>query len=748
MNIFNQFLKLPTFPIILNSIFKIITIRLELKVRKFKKSEVVVPAPVSPRRGLRLGLDMLLKNSKLRIQKTRLPRKIEFLYRFLDEIWDTFHGKSLTCKDVLDFTTKVLDNSENYRSTQLFPVKFERRLKFFDKEKRFKKITVDSNNKNFKVNRFNVNLQKLRFNFLKRNFCKLTLKRLTLKFLLLKLINLKKILKFVKGFNLLKSKINLKIKYLIFKLILLKKRLLVVKSAFFCKIKLKLIQLLLKKKINRSKIMRIYKKKNFLNLSFSKFKEFNLNYYQLLNLVRIKKNLFKSKKLNIFFKKYLILKLNSSIKFLKKKIYFFFKFNKNKSKVYLKEFVKNKQLMKTKNFFLWKILKKFSKLKLNKFFYNIFFRILNYIFLISRIKLKKYNLISKNIYDFFIMNIINFLKLLNNNKAFTFFKKYTQKKRLVLKNEFIFFKKFIKFFKKNKSDINLLKLNKVFRLNPRNFFSMDFSIILNKIYIYLLEYIFNLKQNFYFFKNKVNLNLFKFLVLLKSFIEKSSISNKFFFKTKYFFKENNLKISLSNYNFKFLLKTFYLNNSLINKCFIKQSNKNFFKLIFIDFLSFFNRFKFFGRKIKKNIYLIKLRSLKNNKFFNRIFYSVNNRKKFFDQFYAINKFIKFIRSSIFIELKFLTKNFNKFDNKKFISKRLVLLKKCLKIFSKMNFLLSTKFYRLTRTLRFNKQVKNRYSFFLFNLKKTLFKYDFFDKSNLNFKSNFLKYKRLNDIKAL
>ena len=96
-------------------------------------------------------------------------------------------------------------------------------------------------------------------------------------------------------------------------------------------------------------------------------------------------------------------------------------------------------------------------------------------------------------------------------------------------------------------------------------------------------------------------------------------------------------------NFKFLLKTFYLNNSLINKCFIKQSNKNFFKLIFIDFLSFFNRFKFFGRKIKKNIYLIKLRSLKNNKFFNRIFYSVNNRKKFFDQFYAINKFIKFIR---------------------------------------------------------------------------------------------------------
>ena len=740
----------------MNSIFKIITIRLELKVRKFKKSEVVVPAPVSPRRGLRLGLDMLLKNSKLRIQKTRLPRKIELLYRFLDEIWDTFHGKSLTCKDVLDFTTKVLDNSENYRSSQLFPVKFERRLNFFDKERRFKIINVDINKKNFKANRFNSNLQKLRFKkvkaftFLKRNFCKLLLKRLALKFFLLKFINLKKKIKFIQGFKLLKIKINLKIKYLIFKLILIKKRLLIVKSAFFCKIKLKLIQLLLKKKLNyKKKIIKISKKKDFLNLSFSKLKKLNLNYYQLLNLIKIKKSLFKIKKLNIFFKKYLIFKLNKSICFLKKKIYFFLKFDKNKfiHKLNLKEFVRNKQLLKIRFFFLWKIFKKFSKLKLNKFFYNIFFRILDYIFLISRIQIKNYNFITKNLYKFLVINILNFFKLLKDNKAFTFLKKYTQKKRLFLKHSFFFFYKFVKFIKKEKTNISLLKLNKYLKLNFKQEYTSKFSIILDKVYFFLLQYLFNFKQNFYFLKDKSNLNLLKFLFKLKFSIENFNLNKNF--NNKYLLKNKNY-LNNSNTNFSRLLKSVYFNNILLNKNFFKCVKKNSFKLIVVNFLSFFNSLKFFGRKIKKKIYLIKLRSFKNNKFFNRIFYSLKNKniKRNFDKISFINKFIKFLRSSIFVEFNFLIKNFSKCNNKNFISKRLVLLKNFLRVFSKINFLLSNKFYKLRRSFRFNKQVKNRYKFFLFNLKKNVFKYDFFDRSDFKFKSRFLKYKKLNDTKTL
>ena len=96
----------------------------------------------------------------------------------------------------------------------------------------------------------------------------------------------------------------------------------------------------------------------------------------------------------------------------------------------------------------------------------------------------------------------------------------------------------------------------------------------------------------------------------------------------------------------------------------------------------------------------------------------------------------------------MIKNFSKCNNKNFISKRLVLLKNFLRVFSKINFLLSNKFYKLRRSFRFNKQVKNRYKFFLFNLKKNVFKYDFFDRSDFKFKSRFLKYKKLNDTKTL
>ena len=43
------------------------------------------------------------------------------------EVWETYYSISLTAKNVIEFTDKVLDNNENFRSTQFFPVKMERR---------------------------------------------------------------------------------------------------------------------------------------------------------------------------------------------------------------------------------------------------------------------------------------------------------------------------------------------------------------------------------------------------------------------------------------------------------------------------------------------------------------------------------------------------------------------------------------------------------------------------------------------
>merc|ERR1712070_497186 len=108
--------------------FNKITLELELKSRKFRKKEILIPIPVSPWKGTRMGLSLLLKNSQTRIDKKKRHRKHKFLYNLLDEMWDTQNQTSLTSKNVVEFTENVLEHAENFRSTRLFPVKKSRRI--------------------------------------------------------------------------------------------------------------------------------------------------------------------------------------------------------------------------------------------------------------------------------------------------------------------------------------------------------------------------------------------------------------------------------------------------------------------------------------------------------------------------------------------------------------------------------------------------------------------------------------------
>jgi len=117
-----------TFSKFFKSVFDKITLELELKSRKFRKKEILIPIPVSPWKGTRMGLRLLLKNSQTRIDKKKRHRKHKFLYNLLDEMWDTENQMSLTSKNVVEFTENVLEHAENFRSTRLFPVKKTRRM--------------------------------------------------------------------------------------------------------------------------------------------------------------------------------------------------------------------------------------------------------------------------------------------------------------------------------------------------------------------------------------------------------------------------------------------------------------------------------------------------------------------------------------------------------------------------------------------------------------------------------------------
>jgi hypothetical protein len=120
--------KVLNFSKFFKSVFDKITLELELKSRKFRKKEILIPIPVSPWKGTRMGLSLLLKNSQTRIDKKKKHRKHKFLYNLLDEMWDTQNQTSLTSKNVVEFTENVLEHAENFRSTRLFPVKKSRQI--------------------------------------------------------------------------------------------------------------------------------------------------------------------------------------------------------------------------------------------------------------------------------------------------------------------------------------------------------------------------------------------------------------------------------------------------------------------------------------------------------------------------------------------------------------------------------------------------------------------------------------------
>jgi hypothetical protein len=103
-------------------------LELELKSKKYRKKEILTPIPVSPWRGVRLGLNLVLKNAKNRIEKIKRHKKIKFLYNILDELWDTHTDLSLTSKEIIEFSENVLKHAENFRSTRLFPVSAKRRI--------------------------------------------------------------------------------------------------------------------------------------------------------------------------------------------------------------------------------------------------------------------------------------------------------------------------------------------------------------------------------------------------------------------------------------------------------------------------------------------------------------------------------------------------------------------------------------------------------------------------------------------
>lgn len=106
----NKKVKLIT---LLKVVFKRLTFFCELKKKRKFNNELLIPYPVSKRRGFFLGIKLLISNSKNRVENKLFYEKIAL------ELLDTFYKKSLTHKDLLKYNKMIRKNLDNVKLQKL-----------------------------------------------------------------------------------------------------------------------------------------------------------------------------------------------------------------------------------------------------------------------------------------------------------------------------------------------------------------------------------------------------------------------------------------------------------------------------------------------------------------------------------------------------------------------------------------------------------------------------------------------------
>ena len=98
---------------LLKVVFKRLTFFCELKKKRKFNNELLIPYPVSKRRGFFLGIKLLISNSKNRVENKLFYEKIAL------ELFDTFYKKSVTYKDLLKYNKMIRKNLDNVKRQKL-----------------------------------------------------------------------------------------------------------------------------------------------------------------------------------------------------------------------------------------------------------------------------------------------------------------------------------------------------------------------------------------------------------------------------------------------------------------------------------------------------------------------------------------------------------------------------------------------------------------------------------------------------
>lgn len=118
------------FPLVFKTVARLVSVNLELRYSRLRKTQIAVPTIRAPWRALRLGLSLLLKTAKDKIISAPLNRKTGLLYNLWSEIWKTYHRRSITASKSVKYVNEVISEIHNYKLSKLFPMRRDRRRIF------------------------------------------------------------------------------------------------------------------------------------------------------------------------------------------------------------------------------------------------------------------------------------------------------------------------------------------------------------------------------------------------------------------------------------------------------------------------------------------------------------------------------------------------------------------------------------------------------------------------------------------
>lgn len=98
---------------LLKVVFKRLTFFCELKKKRKFNNELLIPYPVSKRRGFFLGIKLLISNAKNRVENKLLYEKMAL------ELFDTYNKTSSTHKDLLKYNKMIRKNLDNVKLQKL-----------------------------------------------------------------------------------------------------------------------------------------------------------------------------------------------------------------------------------------------------------------------------------------------------------------------------------------------------------------------------------------------------------------------------------------------------------------------------------------------------------------------------------------------------------------------------------------------------------------------------------------------------